>query len=75
MEVLLAKRRAGATVLVCAGGACGSVTLPESWTGRGEPPGTGRLSAGGARRHGGCCRGGARWPRGSGAPSSCWPGR
>jgi len=45
MEVLFARRRAGATVLVCAGGACGSITLPASWTDRGEPPGAGRLSA------------------------------
>ncbi|HLQ54137.1 MAG TPA: DUF5372 family protein [Streptosporangiaceae bacterium] len=45
LEVLFARRRAGATVFVCAGGAYGSITLPESWTGRGEPPGTGRLSA------------------------------
>ena len=45
LEVLFAKRRAGATVFVCAGGAYGSITLPESWTDRGEPPGTGRLSA------------------------------
>jgi len=45
LEVLFAKRRAGATVLVCSGGPCGSVTLPESWTNRGEPAGTGRLSA------------------------------
>ena len=45
LEVLFAKRRAGATVFVCAGGAHGSITLPESWTDRGEPPGAGRLSA------------------------------
>jgi hypothetical protein len=45
LEVLFAKRRAGATVFVCAGGAYGSITLPESWTDRGKPPGTGRLSA------------------------------
>jgi len=45
LEVLFAKRRAGATVFVCAGGARGSITLPESWTDRGELPGTGRLSA------------------------------
>jgi hypothetical protein len=45
LEVLFAKRRAGATVFVCSGGAHGSITLPESWTDRGEPPGTGRLSA------------------------------
>jgi hypothetical protein len=45
LEVLFVKRRAGATVLVCAGGGSGSVTLPESWTDRGEQPGAGRLSA------------------------------
>jgi hypothetical protein len=44
LEVLFAKRRAGATVLVCAGGAYGSITLPQAWTDRGEPPGAGRLS-------------------------------
>jgi hypothetical protein len=32
-------------VFVCAGGAYGSITLPESWTDRGKPPETGRLSA------------------------------
>jgi Family of unknown function (DUF5372) len=45
LEILFAKRRAGATVFVCAGGAYGSITLPEAWTDRGELPGTGRLSA------------------------------
>ena len=42
---MFAKRRAGATVFVCAGGACGSITLPESWTDRAGSSGTGRLSA------------------------------
>jgi hypothetical protein len=45
LEILFAKRRAGATVFVCAGGAYGSITLPEAWTDRGDPPATGRLSA------------------------------
>ncbi|HUZ35099.1 MAG TPA: DUF5372 family protein [Streptosporangiaceae bacterium] len=45
LEVLFAKRRAGATVFVCVGGAYGSITLPQAWTDRGEPPETGRLSA------------------------------
>ncbi len=45
LEILFAKRRAGATVLVCAGGSYGSITLPESWTDRGEPPESHRLSA------------------------------
>jgi hypothetical protein len=45
LEVLFAKRRAGATVFVCSGGFSGQITLPESWTDRGEPPGAGRLSA------------------------------
>jgi Family of unknown function (DUF5372) len=45
LEILYAKRRGAATVFVCAGGFSGQMTLPESWTDRGEPPGTGRLSA------------------------------
>ena len=32
-------------MFVCAGGAYGSITLPESWTDRGEPPLARRLSA------------------------------
>jgi hypothetical protein len=47
LEILFAKRRAGATVFVCAGGAYGSITLPESWTDRGLPPESHRLSADG----------------------------
>jgi len=47
LEILFAKRRAGATVFVCAGGAYGSITLPESWTDRGEPSQAQRLSADG----------------------------
>ena len=45
LEVLFAKRRAGATVFVCAGGAYGSITLPLEWTDRGEPASVFRLSA------------------------------
>jgi Family of unknown function (DUF5372) len=45
LEILYAKRRGADTVFVCAGGFSGQMTLPESWTDRGEPPGTGRLSA------------------------------
>ena len=45
LEILYAKRRGMATVFVCAGGVSGQMTLPQSWTDRGEPPGTGRLSA------------------------------
>ena len=45
LEILYAKRRGAATVFVCAGGFSGQMTLPESWTDRGEPPGPGRLSA------------------------------
>ena len=37
LEILFAKRRAGAMVFVCAGGFSGQITLPESWTDRGEP--------------------------------------
>jgi hypothetical protein len=45
LEILYAKRRGAATVFVCAGGFSGQMTLPASWTDRGEPPGPGRLSA------------------------------
>jgi len=45
MEVLFAKRRAGAVVFVCSGGLSGQMTLPEAWTDRGEPPLARRLSA------------------------------
>ena len=34
-------------VFVCAGGVSGQITLPESWTDRGEPPLPRRLSADG----------------------------
>ena len=45
LEVLCVKRRGAAAVFVCAGGFSGQMTLPQAWTDRGEPPGTGRLSA------------------------------
>ena len=45
LEVLYAKRRAGKTVFVCAGGVSGQITLPRAWTDRGEPPLARRLSA------------------------------
>jgi Family of unknown function (DUF5372) len=43
LEVLFVKRRGAGRVFVCAG-AGGQVTLPESWTDRGDPPGAHRLS-------------------------------
>jgi hypothetical protein len=42
---LYVKRRAGDTVFVCSGGVSGQITLPRSWTDRGEPPVARRLSA------------------------------
>jgi len=47
LEILFAKRRAGAMVFVCSGGFSGQITLPESWTDRGEPAEARRLSADG----------------------------
>ncbi len=47
LEILFAKRRAGAMVFVCSGGFSGQITLPESWTDRGEPAEAYRLSADG----------------------------
>jgi hypothetical protein len=46
LPVLFTKRRAGALVLVCAGGVGGSatVTLPLSWTDRGPVAASHRLS-------------------------------
>jgi hypothetical protein len=43
LEVLFVKRRGAGRVFVCAG-AGGQVTLLESWTDRGDPPGGHRLS-------------------------------
>ena len=45
LEVLYVKRRGADTVFVCAGGISGQITLPQSWTDRGEPPLARRLSA------------------------------
>ena len=45
LEVLFVKRRGGDWVFVCSGGVSGQVTLPRSWTDRGEPPQGHRLSA------------------------------
>ena len=45
LEILYAKRRGADTVFVCAGGFSGQMTLPQAWTDRREPPGSGRLSA------------------------------
>jgi hypothetical protein len=45
LDVLFAKRRAGAVVFVCAGGVSELITLPLAWTDRGELPGECRLSA------------------------------
>ena len=45
LEVLYSKLRGADTVFVCAGGVSGQITLPQSWTGRGEPPLALRLSA------------------------------
>jgi hypothetical protein len=47
LEILFVKRRAGVTVLVCSGGFSGQITLPESWTDRGELAQAHRLSADG----------------------------
>ena len=44
LEVLFVKRRGAGRVFVCAGAVGGQVTLPESWTDRGGPPGAHRLS-------------------------------
>ena len=44
LEVLFVKRRGASRVFVCAWAVGGQVTLPESWTDRGGPPGTHRLS-------------------------------
>ena len=45
LEVLYARRRGADTVFVCAGGISGQITVPQSWTDRGEPPLDRRLSA------------------------------
>jgi Family of unknown function (DUF5372) len=45
LEVLFVKRRAGDSVFVCVGGVSGQMTVPRSWTDRGEPPQSHRLLA------------------------------
>jgi uncharacterized protein DUF5372 len=45
LDVLYVKRRGGDSVFVCSGGVSGQMTLPWSWTDRGEPPQRHRLSA------------------------------
>jgi Family of unknown function (DUF5372) len=45
LAVLFVKRRAGDMVVVCSGGVSGQITLPLSWTDRGEPRRAHRLSA------------------------------
>ena len=44
LEILFSKRRDDGVVFVCAGGVYGSITLPQAWTDRGEPPLAHRLS-------------------------------
>ena len=45
LEVLYVKRRGAETVFACSGGVSGQITLPQSWTDRGEQPLPRRLSA------------------------------
>jgi hypothetical protein len=45
LEVLFIKRRGADSVFVCSGGVSGQMTVPRSWTDRGEPPQPHRLSA------------------------------
>lgn len=47
LEVLYVKRRGAESVFVCAGGVSGQMTLPRSWTDRGEQPAQHRLSVDG----------------------------
>jgi hypothetical protein len=44
LEVLYVKRRGADTVFVCSGGVSGLITVPLSWTDRGDPPLRQRLS-------------------------------
>ena len=44
LEVLFVKRRAGEPVFVCSGGVGGQMTVPRSWTDRGDAPRAYRLS-------------------------------
>jgi hypothetical protein len=62
LEVLFAKRRDEGLVFVCGGGVYGSITLPQAWTDRGEPPLAHRLSAEGLAAAGTLVRAmGGRW--------------
>ncbi|MDT5106172.1 MAG: hypothetical protein QOI25_3685, partial [Mycobacterium sp.] len=45
LEVLFVKRRGADSVFVCSGGVSGQMTVPRSWTDRGESPQLYRLSA------------------------------
>ena len=44
LEVLFSRRRGGTVVFVCAGGVLGRVTVLRSWTDRGDPRLSDRLS-------------------------------
>jgi hypothetical protein len=44
LEVLFVKRRGVESVFVCSGGVSDQMTVPLSWTDRGEPPRAHRLS-------------------------------
>jgi hypothetical protein len=44
LEVLFVKRRGGDSVFVCSGGVSGQMTVSRSWTDRGEPAQSHRLS-------------------------------
>ena len=44
LEVLFVKRRGASRVFVCSGGVGGQMTVPRSWTDRGDPPRAHRLS-------------------------------
>ncbi len=44
LPVLFSRRRGTDLVLVCAGGVLGRVTVPRSWTDRGDPRSPDRLS-------------------------------
>ena len=44
LPVLFSKRRGGDVVFVCTGGVLGRVTVPRSWTDRGDPRSAARFS-------------------------------
>ena len=44
LEILFERRMPGGLAYSCAGGPLGTVMLPATWTDRGEPPATQRLS-------------------------------